>query len=88
MQTEPKTTREIELEKITSEAKVETVPYLFYILEQDHRLVVYEAKTGRLYMDTGIFANDLPAELYEELKIGIFFETEADLYDFLESYSS
>lgn len=65
------------------------LPYLFCIQEKDNRLVVYEEKTGSVYMETGIMASDLPQELYETLKKdGIFFETEADLYDFLESYSS
>lgn len=62
--------------------------YMFCILEKDNRLVVYETKTETFYMETGILAQDLPDEIRENLKNGIFFRTESDLYDFLESYSS
>ena len=61
---------------------------MFYIVEKDNRLVVYEAKTEAFYMETGIVIQDLPTELREDLKKGIYFKTESDLYDFLESYSS
>lgn len=62
--------------------------YMFYILEEDTHLVVYETKSDSIYMETGISAKDLPLELQKDLKTGFFFETEQDLYDFLESYSS
>ena len=79
---------QMQMEEATeSETETES-QYLFCIQEKDNRLVVYEEKTGSVYMETGIMANDLPKELYETLKDGIFFETESDLYDFLESYSS
>ena len=62
--------------------------YMFYVIEEDTHLVVYETKNDNLYMETGISAKDLPLELQKDLKMGFFFETERDLYDFLESYSS
>lgn len=62
--------------------------YMFYIVEEDTHLVVYETKNDSIYMETGISKKDLPLELQKELKTGFFFETEQDLYDFLESYSS
>ena len=70
------------------EISQEYTQYMFYILEEDHHLVVYETKSDNIYMETGISTNDLPFELQKNLKTGFFFETEQDLYDFLESYSS
>ena len=61
---------------------------MFCIFERDNRLVVYEAKTKAFYMETGIVLEDLPTDIREHLKTGIFFQNESDLYDFLESYSS
>ena len=66
----------------------EYTQYMFYILEKDAHLVAYETKNDEIYMETGIATKDLPFELQKKLKNGIFFETERDLYDFLESYSS
>ena len=62
--------------------------YEFYIKEADGRLVVYDTKSQSIYTETGIEIHTLPAEIIEKLETGIFFETEAELYDFLESYSS
>ena len=45
-------------------------------------------KKKDVFLKTSIPANTLSAHLQEELKSGIRFETEADLYSFLESYSS
>ena len=58
--------------------------YMFYIVNEDGQLVVYDTKTEELYMETGIKAKDLPTELQQQLSEGIFFHTESDLYDFLE----
>ena len=44
--------------------------------------------TQEYYMETGIESDCLPIELQEKLTNGIFFQTEKELYDFLESYSS
>jgi len=60
----------------------------YYIKEEAGRLVVYDAKTQALFMETGIEMHSLPEEIQEKIKSYIFFETERELYDFLESYSS
>ncbi len=75
-------------ELVEVDIKQEASEYMFYILEKDNQLVVYEARTNQFYMETGIATEDLPIELLENLKKGIFLKTESDLYDFLESYSS
>ena len=62
--------------------------YEFYIKDESGKVVVYQAKNQEFYMETGISTYTLPLVIQEKLISGIFFETEAELYDFLESYSS
>ena len=64
------------------------VAFQYYIKDDNGRLVVYETKTQAVYAQTGIETDTLPAEIKTELSTGIFFQTEEDLYNFLESYSS
>lgn len=66
----------------------EYIACAYYIKEEYGRLVVYESKSQEIYMETSIEINTLPAEIQEKVWDGIFFQTEAELYDFLESYSS
>lgn len=66
----------------------EYITYPYYIKTKYDRLVVYETKTKEIYMETSIGIESLPTEIKEKLETGIFFRTEAELYDFLESYSS
>ena len=73
-------------EAVTISQEYMTCPY--YIKEKDGRLIVYESKSQMIYMETSIEIDMLPIEIKEKLDAGIFFETEGDLYDFLESYSS
>lgn len=62
--------------------------YLFYVKEDNGRITVYEADRLEIFMQTGIETRYLSEELQERLKAGIYIKTEAELYDFLESYSS
>lgn len=64
------------------------VAFQYYIKDDNGRLVVYETKTQMVFAQTGIETDTLPAELQTELSTGLFFQTEEDLYNFLESYSS
>lgn len=66
----------------------EYISCMFYIKEEYGRLVVYENKNHNVYMETSIETSTLPEDVKEKLKSGIYFQTEAELYDFLESYSS
>ena len=66
----------------------EYITCLFYIKEKDGRLIVYESKSDQIYMETSIEISSLPYDLLEKLESGIYFESERELYDFLESYSS
>ena len=69
-------------------ANQEYISYMYYIKDDCGRLTVYLAKTEEIYMQTGIETRMLSKELQEKIIEGIFFETDAQLYDFLESYSS
>ena len=62
--------------------------YEFYIKDENGKVVVYQTKNQEFYMETGISTYILPLVIRERIMSGIFFETEAELYDFLESYSS
>lgn len=70
------------------EISQEYMDYEFYIKDDHGRLVVYETKTQTLYAQTGIETDTLPMEIQSELNTGLFFQTEEELYNFLESYSS
>ena len=60
----------------------------YYIKAEYGRVVVYESKSQEVYMETSIEVKLLPRDLQERIETGIFFQTDAELYDFLESYSS
>jgi hypothetical protein len=62
--------------------------YKYYIKVEHEKLVVYKSKNHGIFMETSIEKDMLPQDVQERLKIGIFFESEEELYDFLESYSS
>lgn len=66
----------------------EYVYYMYYIKVVDGRLVVFENKNQSIFMETSIEFSTLSKELQEKIENGIFFQTESQLYDFLESYSS
>lgn len=54
----------------------------------DERLVIFESDNHTVYFETGIRANVLSAHVREQARTGIGFQSEASMYDFLESYSS
>lgn len=66
----------------------EYISCLFYIKEIDGRLVVFENKNHTIFMETSIEIITLPKEIRDKLDTGLFFQTESQLYNFLESYSS
>ena len=49
---------------------------------------IYDTKTEELFMETGIEVSLLPIEVQAQLDFGIYFKTDVELFDFLESYSS
>ena len=66
----------------------EYISYPFYVEEQDGRLVVFKNPEKEVYMETSIEIELLPMDLKEKIKDRIYFKSEFELYDFLESYSS
>ena len=60
----------------------------FYVKEEYGKLVIYESKKQEIYMETSIDVRSLSFELQDKIKNGIFFQSETELYDFLENYSS
>lgn len=83
--------QEIRREKMISPS-VETnkeLTYFKYMIYQDgERLTVYESDSTTIYMQTDIMVDQLPEDVREQLDLGIGIQTEEELYDFLESYSS
>ena len=65
-----------------------TRPEEFYLAEENNYVVVYEADKKTRFMSTGIPVQSLSDELAEELLNFKYVGSEAELYDFLESYSS
>lgn len=60
----------------------------FFLINEDHYVVVYDKSLAHIYMNTGIRTEDLPQVLQDEIMRMKYIETENELYNFLESYSS
>lgn len=88
-------TSETETEQRNTESATEEVTeilkesiYKYMIVEEEGRLTVYETKNRSVFIETAIKVKFLPYELQDDLLDGIYFESEEDMLDFLESYSS
>lgn len=78
----------VELCKFYQEQKEAEEEY-YYLAIQNNKVVVYRADGQTIYMETDIPAQDLPSDVLQELLTQKrIINTEEDLYDFLESYSS
>lgn len=60
----------------------------FFLINEDHYVVVYDHSLENVYMDTDISVDNLPEEMQDEILHMKYIESERELYDFLESYSS
>ena len=60
----------------------------FYLMVADHFIVVYREDKKTLYMSTDILLENLEDALQAEIIQGKYVETEEEVYNFLESYSS
>lgn len=60
----------------------------FFLLNENHYVVVYNKGLSDIYMNTDIRVEELPQKLQEEIINMKFVEDEGELYNFLESYSS
>lgn len=60
----------------------------FFLLNENHYVVVYDYSLSHVYMNTDILVESLPEKLQEEILNMKFIDDENGLYNFLESYSS
>lgn len=63
-------------------------PYAYVLLEENGYVAVYHADREKLFSTTDILMVDLPEDLQEEIRNGKPIENEAQLYNFLENYTS
>jgi len=77
----------VELCKFYQEQTKEEEEY-YYLAVLKNKVVVYRADGRTIYMETDIPAEDLPSDVLLDLLQKRVVNTEEDLYDFLESYSS
>ncbi len=60
----------------------------YYIISKDNKLVVYLEDMETVYLSTDISMDSLPEKVKLEILQKKYFESEEELYNFLESYSS
>lgn len=62
--------------------------YMFFVVAEWGKVVVYKYYEESLYTKTNIKIVDLPVDLQEKIRKGMPVENERELFKFLESYSS
>ena len=90
-ETMPKETKTLEVTEETEAvltANTDNIHYAYLVKAKEQKLVVYCSDGETVYFETGISVKSLSESLQQKAEDGIGFFTEADLYDFLESYSS
>lgn len=90
-ETMPKETETLEVTEETETvlpANTDNIHYAYLVKAREQKLVVYCSDGETVYFETGIAVRSLSESLQQKAEEGIGFFTEADLYDFLESYSS
>lgn len=60
----------------------------FFLVNENHCVVVYQCDLQNVYLTTDIKVDELPEELRSEILRMKYIESEKELYNFLESYSS
>lgn len=90
-ETMPKETETLEVTEETEivlPANTDNIHYAYLVKAREQKLVVYCSDGETVYFETGIAVRSLSESMQQKAEDGIGFFTEADLYDFLESYSS
>lgn len=90
-ETIPKETETLEVTEETETvlpANTDNIHYAYLVKAREQKLVVYCSDGETVYFETGIAVRSLSESMQQKAGEGIGFFTEADLYDFLESYSS
>ncbi len=60
----------------------------YYLTVKDNYVAVMYEDLKTVYMDTTILLNTLPERIQAEIMLNKYMESEKELYDFLETYSS
>lgn len=60
----------------------------FFLINENHYVVVYDKSLSNVFMNTDILVENLPESLQKEILSMKYVESEKELYNFLESYSS
>ena len=60
----------------------------YYLTEEEGKVQVYKGDKETLYEPTEIAVDQLPENLQKEIQTGKYLDSEEDLYNFLENYSS
>lgn len=60
----------------------------YYIASENGKIVIYYSDKKTIYYETSISTGQLPDEIKEKITKGFFIETDTELYEFLENYSS
>ena len=60
----------------------------YIVIAEEDTVVVYELVDWKKYLTTDIAVSRLPENIQEDLKDGICFTNEKELFSFLENYSS
>ena len=60
----------------------------FFLLNENHYVVVYDHELSGIYMNTNILVEELPEKLQNEIIHMKYIQDEGELFNFLESYSS
>ena len=60
----------------------------YYLMVADHLIVVYRGDRQTIYMNTDILLESLSDALQAEIMQGKYLETEEEVFNFLETYSS
>jgi hypothetical protein len=84
--TEADVETDLEVNSIVNQNSNPDDKYIIYA--EDGILVVYYADRTTVFFNSGVRADALPTDLQECLSSGISFANEAELYEFLENYSS
>ena len=61
---------------------------MYYLVVKNGYLQVFETQTGTLFMETAIVYELLPDRVKAQVDQGKYFQTEHELLEFLENYSS
>ena len=73
--------------KLEEESEPELEPG-YYLMVADHLIVVYRGDRQTIYMNTDILLESLSDALQAEIMQGKYLETEEEVFNFLETYSS